>query len=228
MPVHLGGGEEAAEQTHAPVRERMAVKVVHQDAQPGDPVHLSEDVDGVGPGEVVEEKRRRRDIKRVGVLGEIEGVAYLDGHATPHASRETMVEIPARVVDRPGVQIDPDDLDAASAPMPEVHEIDETVAAARPDVQNSETPMGDEDRPEHRPRGAIPAEKPVREPQISERNVQPVVGDGQVVHDLVDMDAAGEVGSRREMFDDGVSWFVYKRIILKCTTSIIWIFVFDG
>jgi len=197
VPVHLGGRQQAAEEKHAPVREQVPVQIVHQNAQPGDAVHLLKNADGVGSGEVVEKEGVRRDIKRVGVQVEIEGVARLDGHAPTHAGRQLAVEVPLRILDRPGVQVDADHVDPAPAPMTEVHKIHETVAAARPHVQDAESAMGGEDRPEHRPRGAIPAEKPVRKPQIPERLVQPGVSDGQVVHDLLCMDAMGEIGNPR-------------------------------
>jgi len=196
VPVHLGRGQQAAEQKHAPVRKRMPVQVVHQNAHPRDTIHLLEDADGLGTGEVVEKEGIRRDVEGVGVQVEIERISRMNGHAAPHAGRQLAVEVPLRILDRPGVQVDADNLDPAPAPMTEVHKIHETVAAACPHVQDAESAMGGEDRPEHRTRGSIPAEKPVRKPQIPERLVQPGVSDGQVVHDLLGMDAAGEIGNR--------------------------------
>ncbi len=200
VPVHLGRGQQAAEEKHAPVREQMPVQVVYQNAHPGDAVHLPEDADSLGPGEVMEEEGGRHDVERAGVNVEPQRIADLYADPAPHPVRKRVVEVVPRVVDRSGVQIDADNVDAAPAPVAVVHQIDEAVPPARPDVQNPETPMRFKDRPQDRPRGAVAAEKPVREPKIPKRLVQPDVSDGQVVHDLVDMDAAGEVGGGEDIF----------------------------
>ena len=142
---------------------------------------------------MVEEEGGERYVKRIVIIAQVKRIARFDRDAPPHALREMLVEVAPRIVHRARVQVDPDRLDPAALRMPEVDQVDQAVAAARPDVQDAKAGIFRHEGSEHAPGGYIPAQEPVRPAQVAQRFVQPVIGYRHVVHDLIDMDAFSEV-----------------------------------
>lgn len=126
---HRGHAQEPTEDPDADVRDRVPVQVVHNDADPTDPIHLSEKLYGVVPVEVVEKECGVGHVERIVGIGKVESIADLDTGSGAVRRGKAGIEVGAAVPDRHGIQVDANGRNFAAAVGASTHEIHEVITA---------------------------------------------------------------------------------------------------
>jgi hypothetical protein len=173
------------------------MKVIHDEALAGDPFHLREHVDQRRAMKVMEEKGRVGEVNGPVLVGEGTSVADLDADLRAKSGGEPPVEIRPGVPDRDRVRVDSDQIERTSEAVSAADQVGQVVPAAAPQVQQAEAVTMLQNRVQEMVRGPVSPEHAVEASKVAEGADEAAIGDREVVHPLVGLQARGQIREGR-------------------------------
>ncbi len=193
-----------AEAPDACVGQEMPMKIIHEEAVPGHPLHLRKHLDRRRAVEVVKEQGCVGEVDCPSVVGKGPGIPDLDTDAGPEGGRELSIKIGPGMTNRDGVGVDADEVYGTPEAFAPPGQVEQMVAAPTPYIQQAEAIMSLQNRVEDMIRCPVPSEQPVDASEVAEGPCKTGVRDRKVVHPLLGLQTRREVRAGRKDHREGM------------------------
>ena len=191
---HRRGRSKPGKRADAVVRQRVAVQVVDDEAVLRHAVHTAQEAHGVGPVEVVHEKRCVRHVEGVVLEGERQRIALLHADARAEPGGQAAAQRCAGHLHRHRVGVHGRHLQVRAASVGPADEMLRVVGHTGAQIQHTQAARAAQQRHQRSARSRVTAQPAVDEAKLLQRAGKARVRNGKVVHPLlIGRDARGKV-----------------------------------